>query len=335
MSFWKGRRVLVTGGAGLIGSYVTELLVRSGARVRVADNLERGNLDNLSTCISDIEFYTVDLRDLNLCRLVTRDMDVVLHLAARTVGVGYSQLHHGEMFTSTLMTSLNVLQACVESNVRRVLVASSSCVYPDGLKGPIREDDSEHGNPEKDNEGYGWAKRMTELQVRYFQAEYNLEIAIVRPPNAYGPRYPFHLPEPHVIPALVLRVLQGENPLRVWGSGQQRRSFLHAQDAAEAILRIAANYANGLPVNVSGPDDIGIGDLARLILRLSGHNERPIVFETDRPEGAPHKAVDLSRFYEATGGFKPRISLEEGLQEVIAAADRYLAAKAEPAARGL
>jgi len=334
MGYWLGRRALVTGGAGLIGSYVTEKLVERGAVVRVADNLERGRLEHLSQCVRDIEFHRLDLRDLTACRKVTRGMDVVFHLAARTVGAGYSQLHHGELFTSTLAVSLNVLQAAVDNKIGRVLVASSSCVYPDDSTNPIPEEEGALRSPEQVNEGYGWAKRMCELQAQYFSKEHGLEVAIVRPTNVYGPRYPFELPEPHVIPAIVLRVLRGEDPLHVWGSGEQKRSFIHARDAAEAIIRITERYANGRPVNVSSTSETPVGELARLILNLSGNPNRKIVFERDRPEGAKHKTANLTRFCEATGGFEPQVTIEEGLRELILAARQHLSLLAG-AGRGL
>jgi nucleoside-diphosphate-sugar epimerase len=317
----------------LIGSYVCEKLLQRGAVVRVADSLERGREEHLAGCAGPIEFFKVDLRHLRVCRTVTRNTDVVFHMAARTAGVAYSQAHHGELFTSTLSVSLNVLQAAVENGVKRVLLVSSSCVYPDNASSPIAEAEGTVNGPEKVNEGYGWAKRMGESQALYFQKEHDLEVAIARPTNIYGPRYPFDLPEPHVIPAITLRVLRGEDPLHVWGSGQQKRSFMHASDAAEAMLRITEHYAVAKPVNVSNTSEIPIGDLARMILQLSGNGHRQIIFETNRPEGAPHKTVDLTRFRAATNGFEPTVSLEEGLKEVIVAADRYLAEERKGRAR--
>jgi nucleoside-diphosphate-sugar epimerase len=217
---WKNKKVLVTGGAGFIGSYLVEKLVDHAAHVTVVDNFETGRLENLTQVSGAVQVIEGDLRNLDLCVRVCRDQDVVMHLASKAYGLTYSALHHGEMLADNLMINTNILEACRREIVQRVMVTSSSCVYPDDAKVPtVETEESVLAGPEKVNEGYGWAKRMLELQAKYYHNEYGMEIAIVRLFNAFGPRDYFVEGYAHVLPSLVMRVLRGEDPIIVWGSG--------------------------------------------------------------------------------------------------------------------
>ncbi len=223
--FWRGKNVLVAGGAGFVGSYLVDELLAEGACVRVADNLETGRLENVEAVSSKIDFLQLDLRDRSACLRATSDMEVAMNLAAKAYGFEYSMSHNGEMLTDNLLINLNMLEAARRSGVDRYLVVSSSCVYPDDAMVPTPELDVFAGSPESVNEGYGWAKRIAELQAQYFSDEYGMKVAIVRPFNAYGRRYRWAGERSHVIPSLVKKVMDGSNPVVIWGAAISDGTF--------------------------------------------------------------------------------------------------------------
>ena len=326
-NYWKSQKVLVTGGAGLIGSYLVEHLLQDGAHVRVADNLVSGSLENLSSCVGRIEFLKLDLRDPAACRKAVGEMNAVFDLAARTVGIGYSSRHHGEMLYDSLTVSMSMLEAARQAGIRRYMVTSSSCVYPDGSPIPTPECAAERNLPERANAGYGWAKRMAELQGAFYAREYGMEVAIVRLVNAYGPRYHWHQDEPHVIPALIERLLAGENPLVIWGSGRQTRSFIHASDVALLMKLVLECAANGEPVNIGWEGETKISDLVAELTAIAGY-QGTLIFDATKPEGPARKSLDLAKQQSLILDFRPRISLREGLRETFEAARLYYSAKA-------
>ena len=329
--FWNSRKVLVTGGCGLIGSYLVEHLLQDGARVRVADSLLSGSLDNLRSCAGQFEFFRLDLQDRAACQLAVAGMDTVFDLAARTVGIGYSSRHHGEMLYDSLMISLNMLEAARQAGVERFLVTSSSCVYPDSSPVPTAESAAERNLPEAPNAGYGWAKRVAELQGAYYAQEYGLKVAIVRLVNAYGPRYHWDHEEPHVIPALMRRLLAAEQPLLIWGSGRQTRSFIHGSDVALLMKLMVERAANAVPVNIGWAEETMIADLVSELTAIAGYQGR-IVFDTTKPEGPARKGLDLTLQQSLVPDFRPLISLREGLRETFEAARNHYAPQSSASA---
>lgn len=315
-SFWKGKPVLVSGGAGFIGSYLVEQLVEVGCWVRVVDNLEKGNLANLAQVMQDIEFQQVDLRNPDTCLEVTASIDVVMNLAAKTSGMIYSASHHGEMLTANTMLSLNVLDAAYRNGVPRYLVVSSSCVYPDDAPVPTPELPAFLGEPERPNAGYGWAKRFAELQARYYAEEYGMEIAIARPFNAYGGRYVWQGESSHVIPTLVKKVCDGRSPVVVWGSGNQRRNFLHARDIAQMMMLLTERYACADPVNLAFEETVSIRELISMIIDLSG-KEIEVRYDETKPEGRVVKSADSSKLRKIMPDFRPSVSLQDGILEML------------------
>jgi nucleoside-diphosphate-sugar epimerase len=314
--YWSNKKVLVAGGAGFIGSYLVELLVYDGAKVTVADDLSRGRLENLSGVMEQIFFRNVDLRNLHLCEEVCSGQDVVMNLAAPAFGIKYSMTHHAQTLTDVIRIGFNLLDAARRQNIRRFLVVSSSCVYPDDAGVPTKEDEALRGTPETVNIGYGWGKRMVELQGQYYAREYDMEIAIARPFNAYGPREPLELEKAHVMPALIQKVLNGDDPIIVWGSGNQTRSFIHGKDSALGLKLITEHYAVADPVNVGHDCETTIRELIERILEITGKNAK-LVFDTTKPEGAARKAADVTKLRQATHGFTAQITLDEGLEETI------------------
>jgi len=315
--FWSAKRVLVGGGCGFLGSYLVPQLVEAGASVTVVDNLDNGFLDNLDRVRDQVEFFQADLRDISLCDEVTRGKDVVLNLAAKAFGMEYSRGHNGEMLVYNLLSTLAPLEAARRNDVKRYLIVSSSCVYPDEAPIPTPELPVFTGMPESVNEGYGWAKRIQELAGTYYARDYGMRVSIVRPFNPYGGNYRWRAEEKaHVIPALVKRIMDGEDPLVVWGSGQQRRNFLHASDATRLIMKVVEGDVVATPVNIGYDDDVTIAGLVDLICHVSGKHPR-IVFDTSKPEGRFRKCADPSRLRGITKGYMPRISLQQGIEEMI------------------
>jgi nucleoside-diphosphate-sugar epimerase len=314
--FWKSKRVVVTGGAGFIGSYLVEQLVERGARVSVADNFETGRRSNLDRVSKEVQVIEGDLRDPDFCSKACARQEVVLHLASKAFGLSYSNTHHGEMLADNLMINTQVLEACRRADVPRVLVTSSSCVYPDDATVPTPEtQDIESSGPEKANEGYGWGKRMLERQAAYYHREYNMQIAIARPFNTYGPRHRYDPARAHVLPALVMRVLKGEDPITVWGSGNQTRSFVHASDMASGLRLVAEKYPCADPVNIGHSEETRLKDLLALILEMTGQR-REVVFDLAKPEGALRKSCDPTKLRQITG-FAPSVTLRDGLPATI------------------
>jgi len=316
MSYWQGKRTLVTGGAGFIGSHLVEMLLADGANVRVVDNLERGRLSNLEQVLNDIEFIQRDLRDPQVCLQVTQGMECVINMAAKVTGIEYNRFHHGDMFTANVLLNTNVLEAARLNDVRRFCAVSTACIYPHDAAVPTPESEGDRGTPEPTNEGYGWAKRMAEKQAGYFAAEYGMEVAIVRPFNAYGPRDYYDRATSHVIPALIAKVIDGDDPVLVWGSGNQSRVFVHAEDFARGIQLVTEKYPAADPVNIGHDQETTIKDLLAKIIEMTGKEPR-VVFDTSLPEGYRRRAADTTKLRQVTGGFVPRITLEQGLAEMI------------------
>jgi nucleoside-diphosphate-sugar epimerase len=314
--YWTDKKVLVTGGAGFIGSYLVEELVADGAEVTVADDLSRGSLRNLAANNGRVSFEQVDLRYLDRCEAVCRDKEIVMNLAAPAYGVQYSSQHHGEMLTNTILIGFNMLEASRRMGVDRFLVVSSSCVYPDDAPIPTSEEWGWNGVPELVNLGYGWAKRMVELQAQFYAREYGMKIAIARPFNAYGPREGLEGEKANVVPALITRAFEDRHELVVWGTGKQTRSLVHARDFARGLKLITEHYPAADPVNVGHDRETPIHELAERILRLTGSKAR-LVFDTTKPEGAFRKSCDVRKLRTVTHGFAPEITLDEGLEEMI------------------
>ena len=321
MSFWDKKKVLVTGGGGFIGSHVVELLLRrhKGALVTVAGRMSKENKRNLSEVIRNpfLRVIKGDLRDPRFCRRACKGQDVVLNLAGVVGGVGYNSVHHGSLFRDNMTLQLNVLEAARLENVVRYLVVSTACVYPRDCDIPTPESEGFRDSPEATNRGYGWSKRMGEYLGQAYAEEYGMQIAIVRPYNAYGPRDHYDREKSHVIAALVRRVCEGESPLKVWGDGKSTRAFLYVEDFARGILAVAEKYPGADPVNIGSSDEVSIRDLAKAVLHAAGADKTKLVFDASKPSGQPRRACDTTKSRKVLG-FQAEIGLQEGLARTVA-----------------
>lgn len=310
------KRIAITGGAGLIGSHLAELLVETSTPVAVIDDFSRGQASNLSAVSNRIEIREGNLEDPGFTKSALADCDVVFHLASRAFGVAYSQgrhleiLHHNETITDNLLT------ACAVNPPKAMLVTSSSCVYPDDGPDTIPELPVFTREPEQVNWGYGWAKRFLEQKATLFATEFGTAMTVVRPFNIYGERYRWAGNFSQAIPMLVKRILDGESPVMVWGSGQQRRSYIHATDCARMMRDLVVAGQAGDPVNLGTEETIAMTDLATLICKVA-KIDVDISNDPTKPEGRFTKSADVSRFGKALPEFVLEIGLEEGLARMI------------------
>jgi GDP-L-fucose synthase len=338
VSYWSGRRVLVTGGSGFLGSHLVERLLEEGAVVRATGRHVGWLAPGVGGVLGRIDFREGDLTDPSFAVLACADMEAVFHLAAAVAGVGYNVTHPGSLFRDNVRLGLSVIDAAASTRVERLLVVSSACVYPRFATVPTPESEGFVDDPEPTNLGYGWAKRTLEVQARCYAEEFPIRIGIARPYNLYGPRDNFDPETSHVVPALIRKVFSGMDPIEVWGDGSQTRSFLYVTDCVDGLMKNLELHPVCDPVNIGTDEEITIGDLVRSIVRISGSSAR-VVFDTSKPAGQPRRNGDFSKA-RAELGHVPSVRLEEGLARTI---DWYrrsphrdpalLAPATEPAAR--
>lgn len=313
--FWKNKKVLVTGGTGFIGSHVVEKLVDLEAHVTVLDRLRDGQIKHIPHLKDRIRIIRGDCADPRDAFHACRSQQVVMNLAARVGGIAFNRAHQGTMLFNNLTIESTMIEAARRAGVERFLVISSACVYPHDAKVPTPETEGFRGEPEPTNGGYGWAKRMAEKLGEYYAQEYGLKVGIVRPYNAYGPRDHFDPASSHVIPALIKRVMDGENPVVVWGSGKQTRAFLYVEDLAEGMIRAIEKYPTPDPVNLGTDEEVSIADLVKKIVHISG-SKATVRFDRTKPDGSPRRNSDNTKA-KSKIGFTAKTTLDEGLEKTI------------------
>jgi len=314
-TFWKDKKVLVTGGTGFIGSHVVEKLISYEANVSVLDRMRGGVIKNIESLKDRVRFISGDCADPVIARAACEGQQVVMNLAARVGGISYNRTHQATMLTDNLAIASVMIEAAKQSRVERFLVVSSACIYPSDAMIPTPESEGFRGEPEPTNGGYGWAKRMAEKLVMYYSEQYGMKVGIVRPYNAYGPRDHFDPEKSHVIPALIKRVMDGENPLVVWGSGNQTRAFLYVEDFADGLIQAIEKHPIPEPINLGSNEEVSVRDLVTMIITLCG-KKTVVKFDTSKPDGSPRRNSDNTKA-EQIIGFKGKTKLYEGLKKTI------------------
>lgn len=302
---WKDQRVIVTGGAGFVGSHLVEHLKSLGA----------GEL-----FVPRSRDY--DLRNAEQIRQLLADRPnttMIIHLAATVGGIGANRLHPGTFSYDNLVMGTELLQQSRLTGVEKFVGIGTICSYPKFTPVPFREDDLWNGYPEETNAPYGLAKKMLLVQSQAFRAEFGYNAVHLMPTNLYGPGDNFDLESSHVIPALIRKMMEAQDEGReyvvLWGDGSPTREFLYVKDAARGIALAAERYNSGEPVNLGSGMEISIRTLAETIARLVGF-EGELRWDTSKPNGQPRRCLDVSRA-EAEFGFRAATPFEEGLRETI------------------
>ena len=300
-AFWRGKRVLVTGGAGFVGSHVVERLRQT--RSVPAENIvvPRSN--------------TQDLRRLEHCLEVVQGVQIILHLAADVGGMGYSAGHPASQYYNSTLIDLHVMEAARRAGIGKLIAVGSSTAYPTQAASPLSEEALFDGLPYASHLGYGYAKRSLVVQAKIFHRQYGLNAAVVVPTNSYGPRDNFDRATSHVIPATIRKCLEDPR-LVVWGDGAGVRDFLYVEDLAEGILLAAERLTPGEYVNLASGEEVSVKDLVRLIAELTGFKGE-IVFDAEKPGGEPRRVVRIEQAKRAIG-FQARWALRDGLMRTLA-----------------
>lgn len=321
MTFWQGKAVLVTGGASFIGSHLVDRLVGLGAKVRVADDLSSGKLENLSESIDAIDFLEGDLRDRDFARRSMSGIEVVFHLAACHGGRGFIDTHPADCASNMVLDGV-VFDEALKAGVDRVCFASSACVYPTSLQVKpnngnmvyLREDWADpftEGAAFSDGE-YGWAKFMGEMSLKAYQKQYGLKSVSCRLFTVYGEREN----ETHAVIALIAKAFVKMDPYEIWGDGQQDRNFTYVGDIADGMIRAAERITDGTAINIGTAEHVKIIDSARMIFEESGFTPASINFDTSKPVGVFSRAADLSRTREVLD-WEPQTSFRDGLNQTL------------------
>ena len=298
------QKVLVTGGGGFLGRHVVERLRKFDGVTVVAPRSR--------------EFNLVESADIRRLLAETRP-DLIIHLAAIVGGIGANQKSPGKFFYDNLMMGAQLIEAARIQKVQKFVAVGTVCAYPKFTPVPFREDDLWNGYPEETNAPYGLAKKMMLVQAQSYREQYGFNAIFLLPANLYGPGDADDLATSHVIPALIRKCVEARDQQRpyieVWGSGNASREFLYVADCAEGVVRAAALYDEGEPVNLGTGREIRISELVQLIARLTSFAGE-IRWQLDKPDGQPRRCLDISRAF-AKFGWRAQTSLEEGLRETI------------------
>jgi GDP-L-fucose synthase len=300
-AFWRGRSVVVTGGAGFIGTPIARMLEGLGAEVRVPRSAD------------------LDLRDPVACHTAIGGAEVVIHLAARVGGIGFNRRNPGPLVYDNLVMGTNVFEASRELGVEKLICACSVCAYPRSTPVPFAEESIWDGYPEASNAPYGLAKKMLIVLSDAYRRQYGFDSAAPLIVNVYGPGDNFDLEDSHVVPAMVRKLCEaaerGDERVVLWGSGEPTREFLYVDDAARALILAAEHLRTSEPVNIGTGQEVRIRDLAETVARLAGFDGE-IVWDTERPDGQPRRRLDVTRARELLG-FEAEVGLEQGLDHTV------------------
>jgi len=312
---WNNSKVLVAGGAGLIGSHMARTLLSRGAKVRVADNMSGGSSRNIKDIKDKIDFHMVDLRDKKNCLKVTRGIDYVFQVAANMGGIGYITSVGADIMRDNMLINVNMLQSSLENKVKKYFYSSSACVYPEYLQKdskvtPLKE---ENATPADPDQFYGWEKIVTEKLCEAYHHDYGMNIRVARFHNVYGEVYTAFDKEKGKAPChLIMKALKyPQQDYVIWGDGKQTRSFLYIDDCIEGVLRLMeSDYTK--PVNIGSDRLVTIDELAEITIKISGKKVE-IKHDLSKPQGVRGRNADLTLVKKVLG-WEPRVSLEEGLK---------------------
>ncbi|MDD5355599.1 MAG: GDP-L-fucose synthase [Candidatus Omnitrophica bacterium] len=303
-NFWNNKKVIVTGGAGFLGSFVLEQLRALGCN---------------DIFIPLIEEYDLR-RETDIIKMYRQfPADMVIHLAAVVGGIGANQANPGSFFYDNLIMGIQLIEQARLHNIPKVVAIGTVCAYPKYAPVPFKEEDLWNGYPEETNAPYGLAKKMLLVQSQAYRQQYGYNSIFLLPLNLYGPRDNFRTDSSHVIPAIIKKCvdakLAGEGSITLWGTGSASRGFLYVEDAARGILLAAERYNKSDPVNLGTPQEIKIKDLVAIIARLTGY-KGSIVWDKTKPDGQPRRCLDITKAKNEFG-FLAQTDFESGLKKTI------------------
>lgn len=315
-AFWRGKLVLVTGGASFIGSTLTDHLFARGARVRIVDDLTSGHLDNIRehTASGRVDFIHADLREPGVTRSAMQGVDTVFHLAADHGGRGYVDLHQAGPASNFFLDGL-VFAEALRAKVKKVVFASSGCVYPNFLQSDVKKElylteDLTNGPNDADNT-YGWAKLMGEFTLRAYAKEHGMGAASCRYFTVYGPRGV----ENHAVIAMIARAFLKQNPFEVWGDGTQIRNWTYIEDIVEGTILAGEKINDGTAINLGTMERIKVIDAANMVCEFTGHKAE-IKLRPDMPTGPLNRVADNS-LAKRLLGWEPKVPFRKGLKRTI------------------
>jgi len=313
---WTNQKVLVTGGMSFIGSHLVDQLLGRGARVRVVDDLSSGRRENLQGHLTSgkVDFVHADLREPGVARAAMQGIDTVFHLAADHGGRGYVDLHQAGPASNFFLDGL-VFAEALKAKVKKVVFASSGCVYPNFMQSDVNKEvylteDLTKGPNDADNM-YGWAKLMGEFTLQAYAREHGLKAASCRYFTVYGPRGV----ENHAVIAMIARAFIGQNPFEVWGDGTQIRNWTYVDDIVHGTILAGEKIADGTAINLGTMERVRVMDAAKLVCEHTGH-KADIKLRPDMPTGPLNRVADNSLARKLLG-WEPKVTFREGLRRTI------------------
>ncbi len=307
--FYKGKKVLVTGAGGLVGTQVAKMLLEQGAEVR-------GTYRNREVpyWVGELETMKCDFMNIEDVKKAVKDMDIVFVCSANTSGAGVMAHDPLQHVTPNLIMNSTLMEESYRAGVERFFFVSSATTYPPADY-PIKEDEMMSGEPYKTYFGVGWMKRYTEILAQFYHRNNFMKMAMVRPANIYGIQGDFSDETGHVLPALIRRALEKQDPYIVWGNPDVVRDFTHSEDMARACLDVVEKYAVCDPINIACGNLVTIGEAVDLILKCAGHDVIPQYDET-KPVTIQYRALDTTKAKDVLG-YVPKVSFEDGIQQTV------------------
>ncbi len=303
-NFFKNKKILLTGGAGFVGQHVYKKLLEKGA--------EKDKI-----IIPRSSQY--DLCDKNTCLKLTKNIDIVIHLAGNVGGIGYNRKYPGTLFYDNITMGVNLIEASRINKIKKFVCIGTICAYPKFTPVPFKEEDLWNGYPEETNAPYGIAKKALLVMLQAYRQQYGFNGIYLLPVNMYGPGDNFDPEKSHVIAALIKKIFdakkENKKEIIVWGDGSATREFFYVEDAAEAIVLATEKYEKPDPINIGAGFEISIKELVKLLVKLMDFKGK-IIWDKTKPNGQPRRMLDISKAKKEFG-FVAKTSFEEGLKRTI------------------
>ncbi len=300
-NFWQNKKIVVTGGAGFLGSHLVPGLRKLGADIFVPFSKK------------------YDLRQKSACRKIIKGQDIVIHLAAKVGGIGLNRKRPGEMFYDNIIMGVNLMEEARLARITKFVNIGTVCSYPKYTPVPFKEEDFWNGYPEETNAPYGLAKKMLYVQSQAYRQQYGFNSILLVPVNLYGIGDNFNPASSHVIPALIKKTVEAKinnkKEVIIWGTGQATREFLYVDDCVNAIILATEKYNKSDPINIGSNFEISITDLVIKICKIVGFTGK-IIWDKTKPDGQPRRRLNTDKAYQEFG-FKAKTKFDTGLRKII------------------